>query len=57
MSGKATDNHGRFHAYPGPYVVDDDDSLVPGNVGDNPFATTTARAERSMGASVADELR
>lgn len=55
MSGKATDNHGRFHAYPGPYVVDDDDSLVPGNVGDNPFATTTALAERSMDAIVADE--
>ncbi|RBA37912.1 hypothetical protein DQ226_06115 [Dietzia maris] len=54
LLGKATDNHGRLHEYPGLYVVDG--SLVPGNVGVNPFVTITALAERNMDAIVANDL-
>ena len=55
LLGKATDNHGRLHEYPGLYVVDG--SLVPGNVGVNPFVTITALAERNMDAIVANDLK
>jgi len=54
LLGKATDNHGRLHEYPGLYVVDG--SLVPGNVGVNPFVTITALAERNMDAIIAGDL-
>lgn len=43
---KATDNYGRLPAYPGLYVMDG--SLVPGNIGVNPFVTITALAERNI---------
>jgi cholesterol oxidase len=55
LLGKATDNHGRLHEYPGLYVVDG--SLVPGNVGVNPFVTNTALAERNMDAIIASDLQ
>jgi len=55
LLGKATDNHGRLHEYPGLYVMDG--SLVPGNVGVNPFVTITALAERNMDAIVANDLQ
>lgn len=55
LLGKATDNHGRLHEYPGLYVVDG--SLVPGNVGVNPFVTITALAERNMDAIIASDLQ
>lgn len=44
--GKATDNYGRLHGYPGLYVVDG--SLVPGAATVNPFVTITALAERNV---------
>jgi cholesterol oxidase len=44
--GKATDNYGRLHGYPGLYVVDG--SLVPGAATVNPFVTITALAERNI---------
>ncbi|WP_445009679.1 GMC oxidoreductase [Streptomyces acidiscabies] len=44
--GKATDNYGRVKGYPRLYVTDG--SLVPGNIGVNPFVTITALAERTM---------
>jgi len=34
-----------------------DGSLVPGNVGVNPFVTITALAERNMDAIVANDLQ
>lgn len=50
---KATDNYGRLTEYPGLYVVDG--SLVPGNVGVNPFVTITALAERNMAKIIATD--
>ncbi|MGX1370625.1 cholesterol oxidase [Streptomyces canus] len=44
--GKATDNYGRVKGYPRLYVTDG--SLIPGNIGVNPFVTITALAERTM---------
>lgn len=44
--GKATDNYGRVKGYSKLYVTDG--SLVPGNIGVNPFVTITALAERTM---------
>ncbi|MEU9392457.1 GMC oxidoreductase [Streptomyces sp. NPDC048324] len=44
--GKATDDYGRVKGYPRLYVTDG--SLVPGNIGVNPFVTITALAERTM---------
>ncbi|WP_455712946.1 GMC oxidoreductase [Streptomyces pseudovenezuelae] len=44
--GKATDNYGRVKGYSRLYVTDG--SLVPGNIGVNPFVTITALAERTM---------
>ncbi|MBB0995315.1 GMC family oxidoreductase [Dietzia sp. SLG510A3-40A3] len=55
LLGKATDNHGRLHEYPGLYVMDG--SLVPGNVGVNPFVTITALAERNMDAIIGSDLQ
>lgn len=52
--GKATDDYGRLHEYPGLYVVDG--SLVPGNVGVNPFVTITALAERNMEEIIGTDL-
>jgi len=51
---QATDNFGRLPEYPGLYVMDG--SLVPGNVGVNPFVTITALAERNMATIVANDL-
>lgn len=51
---QATDNYGRLPGYPGLYVVDG--SLVPGNVGVNPFVTITALAERNMAKVIATDL-
>ncbi|MFM9444117.1 GMC oxidoreductase [Streptomyces acidiscabies] len=44
--GRATDDYGRVKGYPRLYVTDG--SLVPGNIGVNPFVTITALAERTM---------
>ncbi|MGC0341413.1 cholesterol oxidase [Streptomyces sp. SLBN-8D4] len=44
--GKATDNYGRVKGYSRLYVTDG--SLIPGNIGVNPFVTITALAERAM---------
>ncbi|MER6556999.1 GMC oxidoreductase [Streptomyces sp. NPDC001027] len=44
--GKATDDYGRVKGYSKLYVTDG--SLVPGNIGVNPFVTVTALAERTM---------
>jgi cholesterol oxidase len=44
--GKATDNYGRVKGYSKLYVTDG--SLIPGNIGVNPFVTITALAERTM---------
>ncbi len=46
LLGKATDAHGRVKGYRNLYVMDG--SLIPGNVGVNPFLTITALAERNM---------
>jgi cholesterol oxidase len=43
--GRATDNYGRVKGHSKPYVTDG--SLVPGNIGVNPFVTVTALAERT----------
>lgn len=52
--GKATDNFGRLPEYPGLYVMDG--SLVPGNVGVNPFVTITALAERNIENIIANDV-
>lgn len=44
--GRATDNYGRVKGYSRLYVTDG--SLIPGNIGVNPFVTITALAERTM---------
>ncbi|GAA3137989.1 GMC oxidoreductase [Streptomyces rameus] len=44
--GRATDGYGRVKGYSRLYVTDG--SLVPGNIGVNPFVTITALAERTM---------
>ncbi|WP_456238384.1 GMC family oxidoreductase N-terminal domain-containing protein [Prescottella defluvii] len=54
LLNKATDNYGRLPEYPGLYVVDG--SLVPGNVGVNPFVTITALAERNMDKIISTDL-
>ncbi|MEU6387759.1 GMC oxidoreductase [Streptomyces sp. NPDC046939] len=52
--GKATDNYGRLHGYPGLYVIDG--ALIPGNTSVNPFVTITALAERNIEKIIAVDL-
>ncbi|WP_091295489.1 GMC oxidoreductase [Amycolatopsis xylanica] len=52
--GKATDNYGRLHGYPGLYAIDG--SLIPGNTSVNPFVTITALAERNIEKIIATDL-
>ncbi len=51
--GKATDDYGRVKGYDHLYVTDG--SLVPGNIGVNPFVTITALAERTMARVLAED--
>ena len=51
--GQATDDYGRVKGYPKLYVTDG--SLVPGNIGVNPFVTITALAERTMARVLAED--
>lgn len=51
--GKSTDNYGRVKGYSKLYVTDG--SLVPGNIGVNPFVTITALAERTMARVLAED--
>ncbi|MFJ8359722.1 GMC oxidoreductase [Streptomyces sp. NPDC093984] len=51
--GRATDGHGRVKGYSRLYVTDG--SLVPGNLGVNPFLTITALAERTMARVLAED--
>ncbi|MGW3205147.1 GMC oxidoreductase [Streptomyces sp. NPDC001135] len=51
--GKATDDYGRVRGCPRLYVTDG--SLVPGNIGVNPFVTITALAERTMARVLAED--
>ncbi|MGW1556268.1 GMC oxidoreductase [Streptomyces sp. NPDC002144] len=51
--GQATDNYGRVKGYSKLYVTDG--SLVPGNIGVNPFVTITALAERTMTRVLAED--
>ncbi|MFF3905221.1 GMC oxidoreductase [Streptomyces sp. NPDC001848] len=51
--GRATDDYGRVKGYPRLYVTDG--SLVPGNLGVNPFLTITALAERTMARVLAED--
>ncbi len=51
--GKATDDYGRVKGCPRLYVTDG--SLVPGNIGVNPFVTITALAERTMARVLAED--
>lgn len=52
--GQATDNYGRVKGYSKLYVTDG--SLVPGNIGVNPFVTITALAERTMERVLAEDF-
>lgn len=52
--GRATDDYGRVKGYPKLYVTDG--SLVPGNIGVNPFLTITALAERTMTRVLAEDI-
>ncbi|MGW7824010.1 GMC oxidoreductase [Streptomyces puniciscabiei] len=51
--GRATDDYGRVKGYSRLYVTDG--SLVPGNIGVNPFVTITALAERTMARVLAED--
>ncbi len=51
--GRATDDYGRVKGCPRLYVTDG--SLVPGNIGVNPFVTITALAERTMARVLAED--
>lgn len=51
---QATDNYGRLTGHPGLYVVDG--SLVPGNIGVNPFVTITALVERNVEEIIRQDL-
>ncbi|WP_407078119.1 GMC oxidoreductase [Streptomyces sp. NPDC001642] len=52
--GKATDNYGRVKGYSKLYITDG--SLVPGNIGVNPFVTITALAERTLERVLAEDF-
>jgi cholesterol oxidase len=52
--GQATDDYGRVKGYSKLYVTDG--SLVPGNIGVNPFVTITALAERTMERVLAEDF-
>ncbi|MEU9247075.1 GMC oxidoreductase [Streptomyces shenzhenensis] len=52
--GRATDDYGRVKGYSKLYVTDG--SLVPGNIGVNPFVTITALAERTMERVLAEDF-
>ncbi|WP_456113480.1 GMC oxidoreductase [Streptomyces xylophagus] len=52
--GNATDNYGRVKGYSKLYVTDG--SLVPGNIGVNPFVTITALAERTLERVLAEDF-
>ncbi|MFE2580017.1 GMC oxidoreductase [Streptomyces sp. NPDC059378] len=52
--GRATDDYGRVKGYSKLYVTDG--SLVPGNIGVNPFVTITALAERTMERVLAEDM-
>jgi cholesterol oxidase len=54
LLNKATDNYGRVNGYQNLYVVDG--SLLPGNLGVNPFLTITAMAERNIEHIIANDL-
>ena len=54
LLGSVTDNYGRVKGHKGLYVMDG--SLIPGNVGVNPFLTITALAERNMSNVIRDFL-
>uniref|UniRef100_UPI00404008B4 GMC oxidoreductase n=1 Tax=Streptomyces sp. SS7 TaxID=3108485 RepID=UPI00404008B4 len=51
--GRSTDDYGRVKGYSRLYVTDG--SLVPGNIGVNPFVTITALAERTMARVLAED--
>ncbi|WP_455567397.1 GMC oxidoreductase [Streptomyces anandii] len=51
--GRATDDYGRVKGCSRLYVTDG--SLVPGNIGVNPFVTITALAERTMDRVLAED--
>ncbi|WP_189703004.1 GMC oxidoreductase [Streptomyces anandii] len=51
--GRATDDYGRVKGCSRLYVTDG--SLVPGNIGVNPFVTITALAERTMARVLAED--
>lgn len=52
--GNATDNYGRVKGYSKLYITDG--SLVPGNIGVNPFVTITALAERTLERVLAEDF-
>jgi cholesterol oxidase len=52
--GTATDEYGRVHGYERLYVTDG--SLVPGQLGVNPFVTITALAERNLARIIARDF-
>lgn len=53
--GKATDNAGRVHGYPGLYVMDG--AMIPGSTGGtNPSLTIAAIAERNIAKVISEDL-
>ena len=54
LLGKATDLYGRLSGYSGLYSIDG--SLIPGNVGVNPFLTITALAERNIATIIREDM-
>tara|TARA_B100001245_G_scaffold211562_1_gene176307 strand:+ start:28328 stop:30010 length:1683 start_codon:yes stop_codon:yes gene_type:complete len=54
LLGKATDLYGRLSGYSRLYSIDG--SLIPGNVGVNPFLTITALAERNIATIIREDM-